>query len=521
MPGLIAHDPWKPDEAYSFGLVYSLVNGGSWVVPTLAGAPFMEKPPLYYLTAAATARTLSSILPLHDAARLATAFYLALTAFFVALTADRLYGARAAPLAVVGLIGCLGLVVRAHQLITDVALLAGFAVALYGLAVGSTRPVLGGAWLGTGAGIGFMAKGLLAPGILAIVALSMPLCARVWRRRNHLRFVCVAAFVVLPWIVFWPAALYTDSPALVREWFVDNNLGRFLGTNDLGPPASPAHYWRILPWYAFPVLPLAIWSVWLGYERGGLDTGTRLLLLHFVATLAVLSISADARELYAMPMLLPLAILATSGLERLPTRLSSAWLAGSMVVFGTLLVCAWLGWFYLVYAVPHPPSELSMANAVAVGTGPHNIGLIAAVGYTVGWIVMLRHAHATPCGAALAWSAGVTAAWALAMTLYLPWIDSAKTLRPVFASLHAALPPHYRCIGGRDLGESERAMLHYFAGILTTREQRLGVPHACDLLLIQRHPTTHWPSDPALELLREGARGHDTIGSFRLYRRRG
>ena len=52
---LVGHDPWKPDEAYTFGVVYELLQGGSWIVPTLAGEPFLDKPPLFYLTAAACA----------------------------------------------------------------------------------------------------------------------------------------------------------------------------------------------------------------------------------------------------------------------------------------------------------------------------------------------------------------------------------------------------------------------------------------------------------------------------------
>ena len=32
LPGLIGHDPWKPDEAYSFGLVYHIIQ--SDVVPS-------------------------------------------------------------------------------------------------------------------------------------------------------------------------------------------------------------------------------------------------------------------------------------------------------------------------------------------------------------------------------------------------------------------------------------------------------------------------------------------------------
>mgnify|MGYP003348223631 CR=1 FL=1 len=72
LPGLVGHDPWKSDEAYTFGVVYDLLQDGSWLVPTLAGEPFLDEPPLYYLTAALTALLASPVLPLHDGARLAT-----------------------------------------------------------------------------------------------------------------------------------------------------------------------------------------------------------------------------------------------------------------------------------------------------------------------------------------------------------------------------------------------------------------------------------------------------------------
>ena len=82
VPGLIGHDPWKSDEAYTFGVVYELLQGGSWLAPSLAGEPFLDEPPLYYLSAAATAWLTSAILPLHDGARLATGLYMALTLLF-------------------------------------------------------------------------------------------------------------------------------------------------------------------------------------------------------------------------------------------------------------------------------------------------------------------------------------------------------------------------------------------------------------------------------------------------------
>jgi hypothetical protein len=59
LPGLFNHEPWKADEPYSFGMVYHILQTGDWVVPTVAGEPFMEKPPLYYVTAAFFARLFS------------------------------------------------------------------------------------------------------------------------------------------------------------------------------------------------------------------------------------------------------------------------------------------------------------------------------------------------------------------------------------------------------------------------------------------------------------------------------
>ena len=58
LTGLIGHDPWKPDEAYGFGLIYHIIQNHDWIVPTLAGEPYLDKPPLYYWTAALFAKAL-------------------------------------------------------------------------------------------------------------------------------------------------------------------------------------------------------------------------------------------------------------------------------------------------------------------------------------------------------------------------------------------------------------------------------------------------------------------------------
>ena len=34
--GLFGREPWKPDEAYTFGLVHHMLKSGDWVVPSRA-----------------------------------------------------------------------------------------------------------------------------------------------------------------------------------------------------------------------------------------------------------------------------------------------------------------------------------------------------------------------------------------------------------------------------------------------------------------------------------------------------
>src|SRR5258706_7517873 len=149
--GLVGHDPWKPDEAYTFGLVFHILQSGDWVVPTLGGEPFMEKPPLFFITAALFAKVFGGLLPLHDAARLASAFYVGLTLWLTWLASGKRI---AAPLL---LAGSLGYLQHAHQLITDNSLVAGIALGIFGFTL--KNPIGSGLALGTGAGIAFLSKG--------------------------------------------------------------------------------------------------------------------------------------------------------------------------------------------------------------------------------------------------------------------------------------------------------------------------------------------------------------------------
>jgi len=73
LPGVLAHDPWKTEDAIGIGIVHQMLVHGQWLIPHLAGEPYFDDGPLYYWLAALCAKIASPILAVHDGARLASA----------------------------------------------------------------------------------------------------------------------------------------------------------------------------------------------------------------------------------------------------------------------------------------------------------------------------------------------------------------------------------------------------------------------------------------------------------------
>ena len=517
LPGLIGHDPWKPDEAYTFGLVYSALHGGDWVVPMLAHEAFMEKPPLFYWSAAAVATLLSPPFALHDAARLTTGLYMALTFAFVAGTARELYGVYRGRMAALMLMGCLGILIRSHQLITDISLLTGFAAGLYGFALALRRPALGGFWLGTGVGIGFMSKGLLAPGVFGIVAILLPVFA-AWRTRNYAICLAVAALACAPWLSIWPLALYRESPALFNEWLIVNNFGRFLGNNPIGPPADTAHYLRILPWYALPALPLAAWALWRARLTGFSAPAYALPLTAFAVIFTVLSASADARELYALPLILPIALLATPATDTLRRGAANLIYWFGVMTGGVFILTAWFYWGALELSLPPKLHEHLLDMQPGYDTGFKWLPFVLGALYTIGWIVLIARLHKSRERPVIAWSATMTMTWGLVAILFVGWIDAGKSYRAMIAELQKALPPQYTCMASLNLGEPQRAMLHYFANIITWRIDTPGRKrNDCEFMLVQGDASEEHVPLGSWKKIWEGARPGDRVERYRLY----
>jgi len=143
VPGLVGHDPWKPNEATAsessttFGVAaigsfrFSR-ESRSWKSPVVLHQRRLRRNAVFFLAAAArwSAPDLGH--------------YAAATLVLVGLSARATWGEGRGLVAVIAFLGCIGLLVDSHLMYTDIALLAGFALSYYGLALSRTRPALAG-----------------------------------------------------------------------------------------------------------------------------------------------------------------------------------------------------------------------------------------------------------------------------------------------------------------------------------------------------------------------------------------
>jgi 4-amino-4-deoxy-L-arabinose transferase-like glycosyltransferase len=518
--GLVGHDPWKPDEAYSFGLVLSILEGRDWVVPMLAAEPFMEKPPIYYLTAALAAKAFNPVLLIHDAARLATGLYMALTCVAVALTGRELFGRGQGWVAPLMLVGSAGLLQWGHLLMTDIAQLAGFALAFYGLALGMRRPYVGGAWLGTGVGLAFMSKGLLALGCFGILIPLLPVLSDQWRSRDYARSVFAASLASLPWLLIWPAMLYDRSPELFTVWFWDNNFGRFLGRNTLGPNVGHFYVLLTLSWFALPAWPLALRTIWRARRDIAARPALLLLLAEFAVVFGVLSLSRQGRDVYVLPLLLPLSVLAVPGLTSLASKTTKALSTVGIAVFLVLGIAVWILWAALDLSVPNALHERLMRFQPSYTPAFDVTHLACAAALTALWLWAVLRFPGNKGRPVAMWATGMTLVWGLASVFFLRYLDTGHSYRQMIVELRARLPVDYQCISSHNLGEPQRAMLHYFAGILTYRDdQTRSNTRSCDVLLVQGSTKQIYQPDRRWERIWEGSRPGDTKELYRLYQR--
>ncbi len=510
--GLTGHAPWKPLEAASITIVKGMIHGGSLIAPLAAGESTLESPPLYYLTAAASAKLLSPFFSMHDGARLINVLWMTIVLLMVGMAGRELWARGVGRHATFIMIGTIGLVINAHSLNAEIASLACAATGFYALALCKRRPWRASVLLAAALSAGFLSDGWMLPLILLSTSILLPLLFRAWRTISYAKVLGMALAIASPLIAGWLILLYLQEPTLFKQW-MQSNMNGFNQQNHF-------YFLRILIWFAWPALPLALWGLWRNRQLLISKPKFQLITIFFCSTLFLLGFGAQSKDINALPLLLPLVALGAGSVEHLKRGAAAALNWFGITLFGLIGFLIWLGWIAMMTGHPAKIKQRMQFLSGSNDTDFHWIMLLFAILITAIWLFTCIRAKHSNRSTVTNWAVGMTFGWGLLMTLWLPWIDSAKSYKPVFNSMYKALPGKKDCINSIGVGQAQRMLLNYYTGIQLKPLEKSN-KLSCNLYLIQdtkgmpkTQPGDEW------KLIWRGKRTADRKESFRLFRHR-
>lgn len=573
LPGLVGRDPWKSEDAMGFGVMYTMSKGtaADWLLPNIDGAPVLDSGPLMYWVGAASIRLLGWAVDADLAARFATVIF-----FFVAVTgiwyATYLVGRRPAaqparlafgghpdPVdygrvladgAMLILLATIGLVVRAHESSSDVAMLGMLALALYGMARALDAPSRGAVSLAL-AVVGLVYSRGPAPA-LAIVALWIVLIAFHAEFKGARRATAtVFAPIAIVGLAIWPllAVIVLPDPALHVGARLDHWRQYFDGID----AQAFTKYVRTLPWTTWIAWPVAAWSVWTWRHRLG-AAHIALPGGFVIAMLGVLASTSDTSDGQLLLVLPGLVMVAALGLPTLRRGAANAFDWFSLLLYSLAALFVWFSFFTKMTGIP-----AGFARSIArlqPGAVPEFRPLVflLAVLATMAWFWIVywrvKWQPKVLWRSVVLASGGLILVWTLVSTLFLHSIDYSRTYRDVAGELAEALrnpkplpgrgkrptparpvdpayanAPGGSCVATDGVGLAQRASFNWFAGIHFSRVDYAGNNvDECEFLLRQDLARNKRADDlPAgrWQLLWEGRRPADRDERFRLYRKLG
>ncbi|MET3132624.1 4-amino-4-deoxy-L-arabinose transferase-like glycosyltransferase [Oxalobacteraceae bacterium GrIS 1.11] len=545
LPGLIGREPWKNDDAASFGIMWTMAHGSwhDWLWSNIAGLSMPEEGPLAFWLGALCIKLSGWLLGDVLGARLATigifvggTLSVWYTAFHLGRRNDaqplRLafggqpepddFGRTLADAAVLIYLGCLGLLYHSHENTAEALQVSLLAFLLYRAVRYVELPSLRNAAL-VGAALGglTLARGWVTPAALTV---ALFLCTRFLRlpALRALRDLGLAAALAAALVLIWllPAELaqpFHQSP--LQAWCNWNRTQ--LGWPDL---AGLKFFFRVGTWFFWPAWPFAAWAVYAWRRQH--HVLHIVVPLSFVGMLVVLTLfhpHPDQSQL--LPLLPPLAIMAAFGLLTMKRGAINAIDWFSVMVLTGCAAGFWLFWFAILTGWPAQLARNALKLLPGFKPELDLLAFFVAACATAGWIALVHwrisRQPAVLWRAVVLSSGGLILIWVLIMTLFLPELNYSKSYASVALQIAGKLPPSLDCLE-TNVGPAQRASFAYYGHLPFT-----GVEGGrCGALLLQDSPAVrdedellpehrgrHWVK------LWEGRRPSDAGERFRLYRR--
>lgn len=326
---------FEPDEGRYAQIPREMLTRGDWLVPSLQGEPYLDKPPLFYWLV----MSCYQVLGYHDwAARLVPALAVQGCIVLTYLLGARLLGERPAFWGALMLALLPGFMGMGRLLVLDGLLTFWVTLSIYCAACAVAGPKLRHGWWLAAAlacGLGVLTKGPIALALLLpplwlhrrLVASQAPIGRRAW-----LFFVGVVLVVTLPWYV----AVCVRMPEFAQYFLWVHNVQRFVQPFDHIRPV-----WFYVPIMLIGLLPATALLVPCARFLVAETTASKrcpalgYLLLSAGWCLLFFSLSGCKLPTYVLPAFPPLALALGVYLAQSPLR-RTRWFQSGLVTWGVL-----------------------------------------------------------------------------------------------------------------------------------------------------------------------------------------
>lgn len=492
LPGLLGRLPWKGADIETFTNLLAAREQGEWLFPGVQG----RVEPLYLWLAQSFGGVFGHIMPLHDAVRIGNGLLVAVSLWLTALTARRLYGPGAGWPVVFSLMGCMGLLVPAHEINPYTAQLAAMSLFLYGQVRMLEQPLIGGGLSGLGLSAMLMGGAWLPALALLAGLVALPVVFPSWRTSTRVGSSWFAVSIVLAVCGAWLLSVQSHLPVKFAAWWSESRNAFFWSEGS--DKFRPFYFLGALSWFAWPAWPVAGWAVYRLKREGWDSVKLWMPLGVFLVCLLVLSVQAHPDDLDSMILLPPLAILTGVGLAELRRGAANALMWFSIMAFSFFGLMFWVYWSALDL---HWPAQL-FRRLTKLGMESEgfrwivmSLGLLVTLAWVIGLIWVFRQPR-VPQRPVLVWSAGVCFIWALLMALFMGPLDKRLSYVDIAGQLERQTGGR-GCVATRNLGLTHRKILAYHS----TLDLRPGVSEQCEWLLTynkSRHevvPAGNWQLD--------------------------
>jgi len=526
LPGLFGRDPWKNADVTAFGYMLEIALGRtSWWTPHLGGLA-ADTALLPYWLGAFFIKLLNPVVPEALAARIPFSLLLAAALSFTWSAAYHLarteaaqpvpfaFGGEAQPAAyacaiadgaLLALIATLGLLQLGHETTPEILQLLGVCMLLY--ATGASPFQFVKACICAVLSLAILAASG-APAIAVIMGFvcgfsGIKSCYAGARHLSGLILLCLVIYVIITIVLQFKAL----------EWQIQSSLG-------INHPTPTYSILRMLIWFTWPAWPLALWTLWrwrYHWFRRHIFIPLGCALVSMISS--ILMGGSDRALMLCIPALAILAAFALPTLDR-ATAAAIDWF--SVFFFTAIAIVIWVIYIAMQTGFPEQPS----ANVVKLAPGlqPYfnALALFIALAGSIAWVWLVRwrarrnqyalwKSMVLPAG-------GVALCWLLLMTLWLPLLDYARSMRPLVQKVSQHVSPE-SCIATPGASKALVASLIYF-GRYRVEATSNSLNTSCEFLLQSERPEAEVSATPiGWMFIAAEQRPTNRLENFVIYRR--